>query len=125
MRRGAGGAPGPTSLPIDFGMKRNIVTMLAASGCRVTVVPATTTAAKVLELEPDGLFLSNGPGDPAAVGYAVKNILGHPAAGLPTFGICLGHQLLGLGLRGPDGEAAVRPPGREPPGQGPARRARC
>lgn len=84
----------------DFGMKRNIVTMLAEAGCRVTVVPADTTAAQVRELKPDGLFLSNGPGDPAAIGYAVENIRELASSGLPTFGICLGHQLLGLAFGG-------------------------
>lgn len=84
----------------DFGMKRNIVTMLAAAGCRVTVVPADTTPAQVRALEPDGLFLSNGPGDPAAIGYAIENIRELASSGLPTFGICLGHQLLGLAFGG-------------------------
>jgi len=80
----------------DFGMKRNIVRMLASTGCRVTVVPADTTPAEVRALEPDGLFLSNGPGDPAAIGYAIDNIRELAGSGLPTFGICLGNQLLGL-----------------------------
>lgn len=94
------GKQGPHVVAYDYGMKRNIVRMLAASGCRVTVVPATTPAAAVRELNPDGLFLSNGPGDPAAVGYAIKNIQELTATGLPTFGICLGHQLLGLAFGG-------------------------
>lgn len=94
------GKQGPHVVAYDYGMKRNIVRMLAASGCRVTVVPATTSAAQVRELKPDGLFLSNGPGDPAAVGYAIKNIQELTATGLPTFGICLGHQLLGLAFGG-------------------------
>ena len=94
------GKQGPHVVAYDYGMKRNIVRMLAASGCRVTVVPATTSAAAVRELNPDGLFLSNGPGDPAAVGYAIKNIQELTATGLPTFGICLGHQLLGLAFGG-------------------------
>jgi len=84
----------------DFGMKRNIVTMLAAAGCRVTVVPADTTPAEVRALQPDGLFLSNGPGDPAAIGYAIENIRELASSGLPTFGICLGHQLIGLAFGG-------------------------
>jgi carbamoyl-phosphate synthase small subunit len=84
----------------DFGKKRNIVRMLVAAGCRVTVVPATTSAAAVRELKPDGLFLSNGPGDPAAVGYALETIRELSGAGLPTFGICLGHQLVGLAFGG-------------------------
>jgi carbamoyl-phosphate synthase small subunit len=84
----------------DFGMKLNIVRMLVGAGCRVTVVPATTPAAAVRELKPDGLFLSNGPGDPAAVGYALQTIRELSDAGLPTFGICLGHQLIGLAYGG-------------------------
>lgn len=84
----------------DFGMKRNIVRMLAATGCRVTVVPADATPAEVRALKPDGLFLSNGPGDPAAIGYAIDNIRELAGSGLPTFGICLGNQLLGLAFGG-------------------------
>lgn len=81
----------------DFGMKRNIARCLADAGCRVTVVPASTTAEEALAVNPDGVFLSNGPGDPEPVTYAVeavKAILGKK----PVFGICLGHQLLGLAL---------------------------
>jgi carbamoyl-phosphate synthase small subunit len=80
----------------DYGIKRNILRLFADHECRVTVVPATMPAKDVLELEPDGVFLSNGPGDPAAVDYApaaVKEIAGK---GVPIFGICLGHQILGL-----------------------------
>jgi carbamoyl-phosphate synthase small subunit len=91
---------GPHVVAYDFGMKRNIVRMLLGAGCRVTVVPATTPAAAVRELNPDGLFLSNGPGDPAAVGYALDTIRELSGAGLPTFGICLGHQLIGLAYGG-------------------------
>ncbi|HEY3013112.1 MAG TPA: glutamine-hydrolyzing carbamoyl-phosphate synthase small subunit [Gemmatimonadales bacterium] len=91
---------GPHVVAYDFGMKRNIVRMLLRAGCRVTVVPATTPAALVRELKPDGLFLSNGPGDPAAVGYALDTIRELSGAGLPTFGICLGHQLVGLAYGG-------------------------
>ena len=83
----------------DFGIKHNILRMLTREGCRVTVVPAETTAEDVLELKPDGVFLSNGPGDPEPVDYAVKAIqqmLGR----VPIFGICLGHQLTGLALGG-------------------------
>jgi carbamoyl-phosphate synthase small subunit len=91
---------GPHVVAYDFGMKRNIVRMLVDAGCRVTVVPATTPAARVRELNPDGLFLSNGPGDPAAVGYALDAIRNLTGSGLPTFGICLGHQLVGLAYGG-------------------------
>ncbi len=80
----------------DFGVKRNILRMLAARGCRLTVVPAQTSAADVMKLNPDGVFLSNGPGDPEPCDYAVRAIRELLAAGLPMFGICLGHQLLAL-----------------------------
>jgi carbamoyl-phosphate synthase small subunit len=83
----------------DFGIKHNILRLLTSRGFRVTVVPATTTADQVRALQPDGIFLSNGPGDPAAVTDAIamiKALLGE----LPIFGICLGHQLLGLALGG-------------------------
>ena len=84
---------------VDYGAKRNILRCLAAAGFRVTVVPATATAADILRHNPDGVFLSNGPGDPAATGvYAVPAIQGVIAAGKPIFGICLGHQLLGIAL---------------------------
>jgi carbamoyl-phosphate synthase small subunit len=83
----------------DFGIKHNILRMLTREGCRVTVVPAETSAEDVLELKPDGVFLSNGPGDPEPVEYAVRairNMMGR----VPIFGICLGHQLVGLALGG-------------------------
>ncbi len=80
----------------DFGVKRNILRMLAVRGCRLTVVPAQTPAAAVQALAPDGVFLSNGPGDPEPCGYAIAAIRTLVDAGLPTFGICLGHQLLAL-----------------------------
>jgi carbamoyl-phosphate synthase small subunit len=84
---------------VDYGLKRNILRALASIGCKVTVVPATATAAEILERKPDGVFLSNGPGDPAATGvYAVPQIKKLVAAGLPVFGICLGHQMLGLAI---------------------------
>ncbi|HEU5217783.1 MAG TPA: glutamine-hydrolyzing carbamoyl-phosphate synthase small subunit [Gemmatimonadales bacterium] len=94
------GGKGRHVVAYDFGMKRNIVSMLAAAGCKVTVVPSDTTPDQVRALKPDGLFLSNGPGDPAAIGYAVENIRELASSGLPTFGICLGHQLLGLAFGG-------------------------
>ena len=84
---------------IDYGAKRNILRCLASAGCDVTVLPATATAEDVLALNPEGVFLSNGPGDPAATGaYAVPMIQGVLAADLPVFGICLGHQMLALAL---------------------------
>jgi carbamoyl-phosphate synthase small subunit len=91
---------GPHVVAYDYGMKRNIIRMLVATGCRVTVVPAETPAAAVRELEPDGLFLSNGPGDPAAVSYTFDPIRELTGRGLPTFGICLGHQLIGIAYGG-------------------------
>ena len=84
---------------IDYGVKRNILRLLADRGCMVTVVPATTPAADILALKPDGVFLSNGPGDPAATGeYAVPVIRTILAQGIPTFGICLGHQMMALAV---------------------------
>jgi carbamoyl-phosphate synthase small subunit len=80
----------------DFGVKHNILRMLVDRGCRLTVVPAKTSAREVMELRPDGVFLSNGPGDPEPCDYAIEAIREIVAAGLPTFGICLGHQLLAL-----------------------------
>lgn len=86
---------------IDYGLKRNILRCLASVGCKVTVVPAKTSAQEILERKPDGIFLSNGPGDPAATGvYAVPEIKKLVASGLPVFGICLGHQMLALALGG-------------------------
>jgi carbamoyl-phosphate synthase small subunit len=86
---------------IDYGAKRNILRQLAGRGARVTVVPATATASDILAHNPDGIFLSNGPGDPAATGkYAVPTIRTLMETGKPIFGICLGHQLLGLALGG-------------------------
>jgi carbamoyl-phosphate synthase small subunit len=84
---------------VDYGLKRNILRCLASAGCKVTVVPATASAEEILEKRPDGVFLSNGPGDPAATGvYAVPEIKKLVASGKPLFGICLGHQMLALAL---------------------------
>ena len=80
----------------DFGVKRNILRLLASRGCRITVVPAETPASAVRALQPDGVFLSNGPGDPEPCGYAIEAIRELVAARIPVFGICLGHQLLAL-----------------------------
>jgi len=92
------GPPGsPHVVAMDFGMKWNIPRCLVQAGCRVTVVPGTTTAEQILSYKPDGIFLSNGPGDPEPVGYAIdtiRQLIGKK----PIFGICLGHQLLGLAL---------------------------
>ena len=86
---------------VDYGIKRNILRLLASAGCKVTVVPATTTAGEIMALKPDGVFLSNGPGDPAETGkYAVPVIKSLVDSGTPTFGICLGHQMLGIALGG-------------------------
>jgi carbamoyl-phosphate synthase small subunit len=86
---------------VDYGIKRNILRLLASVGCKVTVVPAKTTAEEIFALKPDGVFLSNGPGDPAATGqYAVPVIKKLVDSGTPTFGICLGHQMLGIALGG-------------------------
>ena len=84
---------------VDYGLKRNILRCLASSGCKVTVVPASASAEEILERKPDGVFLSNGPGDPAATGtYAVPEIKKLIDSGVPVFGICLGHQMLGLAI---------------------------
>ncbi|MBC7253196.1 MAG: glutamine-hydrolyzing carbamoyl-phosphate synthase small subunit [Actinobacteria bacterium] len=96
--------PGPGKRPLrvvayDCGIKRNILRILSALGCEVVVVPADTTASRVLQLGPDGIFLSNGPGDPAAVTYLIEEVA--KLIGVkPIFGICLGHQILGLALGG-------------------------
>ena len=84
----------------DYGVKRNILRMLAARGCAVTVVPAQTPVADVLALKPDGIFLSNGPGDPEPCDYAIEAARAVIEQGIPTFGICLGHQIMGLAAGG-------------------------
>jgi carbamoyl-phosphate synthase small subunit len=101
----------------DFGVKRNILRLLASRGCRVTVVPARTTAAEALALRPDGIFLSNGPGDPQPCDYAIAATRELCRARLPVFGICLGHQILAL-ASGANLQDEVRPPRREPSGEG-------
>jgi carbamoyl-phosphate synthase small subunit len=96
-----GGDPnGPHVIALDFGMKRNIGRMLKDFGCRVTVLPCDTPVEAVRELDPDGLFLSNGPGDPGTLQYGIRNIRELTKDGLPTFGICLGHQLIGWAFGG-------------------------
>jgi carbamoyl-phosphate synthase small subunit len=80
----------------DFGIKRNILRLLSDFGCRMTVVPAQTSAAEALSLQPDGVFLSNGPGDPEPCDYAIKATRDLIETGMPVFGICLGHQIMGL-----------------------------
>lgn len=94
--------PPPTRrvVAFDFGVKRGILRSLRSSGCAVTVVPANTSAREVRGLKADGIFLSNGPGDPAAVEYAIETVRELIASGPPVFGICLGHQILGLALGG-------------------------
>ena len=97
--------PGRKVVAIDYGAKRNILRCLASAGCDVTVLPATATADEVLAHDPEGVFLSNGPGDPAATGeYAVPVIKDLIDAGTPTFGICLGHQMLALAVGGKTGK---------------------
>jgi carbamoyl-phosphate synthase small subunit len=96
---GAQATPRHHVVAVDYGAKRNILRCLASAGCRVTVVPATASADDIMRHRPDGIFLSNGPGDPAATGvYAVPVIKDVLASGLPIFGICLGHQMLSIAL---------------------------
>ena len=93
--------PDPRSFHVvayDFGVKRNILRMLAGRGCRITVVPAQTTAKEVLAMAPDGVFLSNGPGDPEPCDYAINATKRFIEVGVPLFGICLGHQIMGLAV---------------------------
>jgi carbamoyl-phosphate synthase small subunit len=103
LKEGYGRQESPTKhvIAMDFGAKRNILRCLATAGCKVTVVPGNTSADDILALKPDGVFLSNGPGDPAATGeYAVPTIKALLDKNLPVFGICLGHQMLALALGG-------------------------
>jgi carbamoyl-phosphate synthase small subunit len=96
---GYSAAPAETRFHVvayDYGVKRNILRMLVQRGCRLTVLPAQASASEALALEPDGIFLSNGPGDPEPCDYAISAIAEFLGRGIPTFGICLGHQLLGL-----------------------------
>lgn len=88
----------PLVVAYDFGVKQNILRRLTSHGLRVTVVPASTPAGEVLAMQPDGIFLSNGPGDPAGVPYAAAAVRELLETGIPTFGICLGHQIIGLAL---------------------------
>jgi carbamoyl-phosphate synthase small subunit len=93
---GSQAAPRHNVVAFDYGIKRNIMRKLASRGCKLTVLPAQTDAREVLKLKPDGVFLSNGPGDPEPCDYAIRAIRELLDASIPTFGICLGHQLLGL-----------------------------
>ncbi len=108
---------------VDYGAKRNILRCLANTGCKVTVVPATATAEDILRHQPDGVFLSNGPGDPAATAHysvpAVQGVLDHK---VPLFGICLGHQNPGADAGRQDAQDGARPSRRQPAGQGPDHR---
>ncbi|MFC6632932.1 glutamine-hydrolyzing carbamoyl-phosphate synthase small subunit [Microbulbifer taiwanensis] len=101
---GLGHKPAPEQpfkvVAYDFGVKRNILRMLVDRGCDITVVPAETPASEALALNPDGIFLSNGPGDPEPCDYAITAIREFLEVGIPTYGICLGHQLLGLAVGG-------------------------
>jgi len=101
---GSGYQPPPSPryhvVAYDFGIKHNILRMLASRGSRLTVVPAQTPAKQALAMKPDGIFLSNGPGDPEPCDYAIRSIREFLSAGKPTFGICLGHQLMGLAVGG-------------------------
>ena len=122
LERGYGrrdGAADYRVVAVDYGIKRNILRLLSDCGCAVTVVPATATAEEILALKPDGVFLSNGPGDPAETGkYAVPTIKALLDTRMPIFGICLGHQMLGLAVGAQDAENAAGPSRRQPSGEG-------
>ena len=111
------GHTSPLVVAYDFGMKHNILRRLASHNLRLAVVPADMPAEEVLALDPDGIFLSNGPGDPAGVPYAAREVARLLESGRPMFGICLGHQIIGLGVGGGDLQAEVRAPWRQPAGQ--------
>ena len=116
-------APKYEVVVIDYGVKRNILRSLASIGARATVVPAHTSAEDILARNPDGVLLSNGPGDPAATGeYAVPEIRKLVDSGKPVFGICLGHQMLALALGAEDRQDGPGPPRGQPSGQGPDHR---
>ena len=120
---GGGSAHHPHIVAIDYGSKRNMFRNLVKAGAKVSVVPATATYDQIMALAPDGIFLSNGPGDPAATGaYAVPVIRALLETGKPLFGICLGHQLLGLAVGATTTKMFQGPPRREPPGQAAERR---
>ena len=104
---------------IDYGIKRNILRQLAGHACKVTVVPAQTSAEDILALKPDGVFLSNGPGDPAATGEYAVPVIRALIEKVPTFGICLGHQMLALAHRRQDSQDAPGPSRRQSSGEGP------
>ncbi len=111
--------PGWRAVVVDYGVKRNILRLLAGSGAEITVLPAESTAEAVMRHRPHGVLLSNGPGDPAATGaYAIPMIRDLIDADVPLFGICLGHQMLGLALGGQTRKMATGAPWRQPPGQG-------
>ncbi len=114
---------------IDYGVKRNILRLLAGRGADITVVPATASLDEVMRHKPHGVLLSNGPGDPAATGeYAIPTIQGVMERGVPVFGICLGHQMLGLALGRQDQEDGPGPSRRQSSGEGswrPARSRSC
>ena len=119
----AGPSPRRHVVAVDYGVKRNILRHLVSLGCRVTVVPATSGIADIMRHRPDGIFLSNGPGDPAATGtWAVPVIRDLLETGKPVFGICLGHQLAGAGAGRADTEDGERPPRGQPPRQEPGNR---
>ncbi len=116
-------SPSMHVVAVDYGVKRNILRLLAGLGAKVTVVPAKTTAEDILAMQPDGIFLSNGPGDPAATGeYAVPMIQDLLKTDIPMFGICLGHQMLALAVGGKTEKMHQGHHGANHPGEGPHHR---